>query len=123
MDLTLVETKRLLPREEPEVGEILQEVFESEGIKVVQGRLSQVRKGNGGIGHTLVCTLPDSTTVEIFGDKLLLSLGRTPNVLDMGLEEVGVAVNTEGGIQVNEKLQTTVDGIYAAGDCTGGRQL
>ena len=113
---------RLLPREEPEVGEILKEVFEDEGITVVEGRLSEVKQGSGGKGHTLSCKLSDNTISEVSGDTLLLSLGRTPNVGDMGLDEVGINAD-ETGIQVNEKLETTVQGIYAAGDCTGGRQL
>jgi dihydrolipoamide dehydrogenase len=41
----------------------------------------------------------------------------------MGLEAAGIATNAKGGIAVDDKLQTSIKGVYAAGDCTGDRQL
>jgi pyruvate/2-oxoglutarate dehydrogenase complex dihydrolipoamide dehydrogenase (E3) component len=109
----------LLPREEPEVSEILQEIFQDEGIKVVAGRLANVSKNTGSSSHT--ATSSNGASVE--GDVLLVSVGRTPNVKGMGLEAAGIATNAKGGIAVDDKLQTSIKGVYAAGDCTGDRQL
>jgi pyruvate/2-oxoglutarate dehydrogenase complex dihydrolipoamide dehydrogenase (E3) component len=99
---------------------ILQEVFEEEGIQILKGKVSQVTKNADGSHTATASSSGESTT----GDVLLLSVGRTPNVKGLGLETVGVDTNDDkGGIAVNGKLQTSVKGIYAAGDCTGDRQL
>jgi pyruvate/2-oxoglutarate dehydrogenase complex dihydrolipoamide dehydrogenase (E3) component len=96
----------------------LQEVFEEEGIQILKGKVSKVSKNADG-SHTATASSGDSTT----GDVLLLSVGRAPNVKGLGLEAVGIDTSDKGGIAVNDKLQTSVKGIYAAGDCTGDRQL
>jgi pyruvate/2-oxoglutarate dehydrogenase complex dihydrolipoamide dehydrogenase (E3) component len=116
--VTLV-ADRLLPREEPEVGEILREVFEDEGITIAGGKLTEVSKGENGRGHK--ASVSSGAAVE--GDVLLVSVGRSPNVKNMGLETVGIKINAKGGIDVNDKLQTACKGVYAAGDCTGDRQF
>jgi pyruvate/2-oxoglutarate dehydrogenase complex dihydrolipoamide dehydrogenase (E3) component len=109
---------RLLPREEPEVSDILQEVFEAEGIVVVSGRVAEVAK-NGDGSHTATSSNGESVT----GDVLLVSVGRTPNVKGLGIETVDIETNERGGIAVNDQLETSCQGIYAAGDCTGDQQL
>jgi pyruvate/2-oxoglutarate dehydrogenase complex dihydrolipoamide dehydrogenase (E3) component len=117
--VTMIVSDRLLPREEPEVSEILQDIFQNdEGIEIVFGRLQSVEKKNNS-GHTATTT----TGATVSGDCLLLSVGRTPNTKGLGLEALGIELNEKGGIAVNDKLQTSVDTIYAAGDCTGDRQL
>lgn len=60
----------------------------------------------------------------IVGDYILIATGRVPNVQNMGLDEIGVKLNRgTNGIQVDDKLQTSIKGIFAAGDCTGDRQF
>ena len=108
----------LLPREEPETGEVMQRVFESEGIKVTNSRVQSV-DGSGGNIHTVLCQDGE----KISGDLLLVAIGRIPTVTGMDLEKLGVALNDNGGIKVDTKLQTSVKGLYAAGDCTGDRQF
>lgn len=111
----------LLPREEPEVGECLQRVFEKEGIRVVNSKLSNVQSQNKEEKKEHLATCQNGETVT--GDLMLLALGRKPVVNGLGLSEIGVEMNQDGGIQVDNKLQTSVKGIYAAGDCTGDRQF
>lgn len=125
---------RLLPREEPEVSELLQQVFEQqEGITVVSGRLESVTKNADG-SHTASASVATSTSTttpnnkkvaDVVGDVLLVSIGRVPNTKGLGLETVGIELDASknGGIKVNDKLETTCKGIYAAGDCTGDKQL
>ena len=115
----------LLPREEPEVSTILQTVFEEEGIRVVtKDRLASVSKNDDG-SHTAWTV----GGMAIAGDLLLVSIGRSPNTQGLGLEKMGIKVRTNGngngngGIVVNDKLETTCKGIYAAGDCTGDKQF
>ena len=109
----------LLPNKEPRVGKILREVFLEEGITVVEGRMQAVRRINANGGHEAII----SNGAKVDGDTLLVSVGRSPNVANMGLDLVGINVNGRGGISVNDKLQTSCKGIYAAGDCTGDRQF
>ncbi|KAL3941452.1 MAG: hypothetical protein SGBAC_004192 [Bacillariaceae sp.] len=109
----------LLPREEPKVGEVLKQVFVDEGIAVLEGKLKEVAKNGGDGGHK--ATL--SSGVQVEGDVILVSTGRSPNVSKLGLKNVGIGTNAKGGIDVNDKLQTACKGVYAAGDCTGDRQF
>ena len=114
--VTLIASSRgLLPREDPAVGRVMQKVFEQEGIQIVKGRATAVRKDG-----TVVC----DNGKEIPSDQLLLATGRVPRCQGMNLEGVGIELTADKtAIQVDNKLQTTVKGIYAAGDCTGDRQF
>ena len=111
---------RLLPREEPEVGETLQRVFVSEGIKVINSVATCV-KSTSSNDYSHLATCENGETVA--GDLMLVAVGREPVVKGMGLEELGVQMNEAGGINVDKNLMTSVKGLYAAGDCTGAQQL
>jgi len=116
-EVTIVASK-LLPREEPDAGEVMQRVFECEGIKVTNSRVQSV-EGSGGKDHTVLCQDGEKIT----GDLLLVAIGRVPTVTGMDLDKLGVALNDKGGIMIDNTLQTSIKGIYAAGDCTGDRQF
>ena len=67
-------------------------------------------------------------TVDLGGDtvsaqELLIATGRTPNTDGFGLDTTGVKLNKRGFIEVDDYLKTTVDGVYAAGDCNGVQLL
>src|ERR1017187_9092946 len=107
--------ERLLPREEPEVSELLNLIFAQEGIERLSWRAESAR------------TEGESITVrtasgKVTGDLLLIATGRAPLVRDLGLEAANVRY-TERGIEVNKFLQTTAGHIYAAGDVIGGQQF
>lgn len=68
-----------------------------------------------------VITGADISSLDVSGfDTIIVSVGRLPRVA--GLENAGIRVEN-GGIAVNEYLETSADGVYAAGDCTGGLML
>jgi pyruvate/2-oxoglutarate dehydrogenase complex dihydrolipoamide dehydrogenase (E3) component len=113
------------------VSTILQTVFEEEGIRVVTNdRLASVSKNDNGT-HTALTV----GGTAIVGELLLVSIGRTPNTQGLGLEKIGVQIKPMGstiaggggggggGIIVNDRLETTCKGLYAAGDCTGDKQF
>ena len=103
---------RLMPREEPEVGELMREVFESEGISVHVGAMAtQVGEDDGEI----VVTLDNGT--EVRGEKLLVATGRRTNVEGLGLDNVGIELDSPY-VPVDDHLQVT-DGLWAVGDITG----
>ena len=106
---------RLLPKDEPEVRELMQRVFEREGIRFVWGRAQSARNEGGEI---LVAT----DTEEARGDLLLIACGRSPAVQGLDLEKAGVEYS-ENGVPVDDQLRTNVKNIYAAGDVTGGYQF
>jgi len=54
----------------------------------------------------------------IEGDRLLIATGRAPNTASLDLAEAGVETDAGGAIQVDERLRTTAEDVYAAGDCT-----
>ena len=72
-------------------------------------------------GHEVVYETPEGTTERAYGDKILLSVGRRANLKGFGLETLGV--ETGRGIVVNESMQTSVPGVYAAGDVTAFSML
>jgi dihydrolipoamide dehydrogenase len=64
------------------------------------------------------------TEKETFeSDMLLIAMGRVPNTDHLGLEKVNISLNERGAIQVNDKMQTNIKGIYAIGDVTGKNML
>jgi pyruvate/2-oxoglutarate dehydrogenase complex dihydrolipoamide dehydrogenase (E3) component len=105
----------LLPREEPEVAEVIGKVFAREGIAFVPGRATSVRMR----GEEVVVAIQER---EVCGEMLLVAAGRAPNVEGLDLEKAGVTYSPKG-IQVDSRLRTTARHIYAVGDCGGGHQF
>ncbi|MCH6565560.1 MAG: FAD-dependent oxidoreductase [Proteobacteria bacterium] len=112
---------RILLREDPEVSEIVKTRFENEGISVlVNHRAKQVRQKDG----------KDYLVVEIEGqdreiefDAIIIAVGRVASSSGFGLEELGVRLNPNKTIEVNEYLQTNIPTIYACGDVAGPYQF
>ncbi|CAH0700026.1 unnamed protein product [Spodoptera exigua] len=71
----------------------------------------EVEPSKGGTKETLTC------------DVVLISIGRRPYTTDLGLKNVGIALDDKGRVPVNNRFQTTVPGIYAIGDCIHGPML
>jgi len=116
----VVGSRSLLPREDPAVARVLTKVFQEEGIQIVTARATAVQTNKDGTDTVVVC----DNGVEIATDRVLVAAGRVPRCQGMNLEGVGVELTPDkNAILVNDKLQTTVKNIYAAGDCTGGRQF
>jgi pyruvate/2-oxoglutarate dehydrogenase complex dihydrolipoamide dehydrogenase (E3) component len=113
---------RLLEREESEVSEALEQVFSSEGIQRCKGKVFKVEaEGNG---HKFTYETADGTTKSGSGDLLLVAVGRKPNTAGFGLEKIGVKLKqSNGGIETNDNMQTSIKTIYAAGDCTAEQQF
>jgi mercury(II) reductase len=115
--VTIVFRSRLLPDEEPEIGEALSGYFRDEGI-VVRGGLSYrgIRQDAEGVALSV---LADGEQETIKAEQVLVATGRRPNSAGMGLAEAGVELLPNGGIKVDDRMRTSKAGIYAAGDVTG----
>ena len=108
---------RLLPREDPEVSDLVSRKFTDEGIAVRTGRQAKRVEGK-----TLVCEHAGKEE-RIEFDELLCALGRRANTAGYGLEELGVPLGRAGTVETNEYLQTVYPNIYACGDVAGPYQF
>ncbi len=113
---------RLLHREDEDVSEGVRSLFEDEGIDIV---LSAQVKGVSGKSGRAVQVVITQNGVEktLKGTHLLVAAGRTPNTADIGLELAGVEVTDRGYIKVNERLETTAQGVWALGEVAGSPQF
>lgn len=109
--VTLLARSRLLSREDPAVDEALGEALEAEGMGIVRhARVERVDYDHGRFRVTV-----GGAVIE--GDRLLVATGRTPNTARLDLAKAGVATDARGAIRVDERLRTTAEHVYAAGDC------
>jgi len=114
-EITMVE---LLPRplatEDTEVSTLLSKEFKKKKIKILAGTgVTSVKTSGDGVTVTL------SDGGELKAEKILVAVGRSFNSSGIGLKEAGVESGKRGEILVDEKMETSVKGIYAIGDVAG----
>lgn len=120
--VTLIETlPRLLSREDPEVGVAIAACLGHDGVRVLTGAQVRAVRGSGGAGHLDV--VHDGHNEAIAFDRLLVATGRRARTAGLGLEALGIGLNANGTIRVDDYLQTTCPGVYACGDVAGPYQL
>ena len=112
---------RLLPREDPEVSEMIKRRFEAEGISVLAGHKAKQFFLESG-KKILVCE-HGGTDVRVEFDALLCAVGRVANTAGYGLEELGIPVSKARTVATDEYLQTLYPNIYACGDVAGPFQF
>jgi pyruvate/2-oxoglutarate dehydrogenase complex dihydrolipoamide dehydrogenase (E3) component len=117
--VTVVEKSgQILTREDEDVTLLLQKLLESEGL---QFRLStDIRRVVPRRGGVTLRTVSNGSKGEIHASRIFVAAGRQPNTADLGLEAVGVKTSPDGFVAVDERLATSVPGIFAAGDIRGG---
>ena len=114
--VTIMARSVFLSKEDPAIGEALVKIFEEEGARVLLHTLpeSVAYDGNEFI-------LP-SAVGEIRSDRLLVATGRRPNSDRLDLGKAGVETRRDGAILIDDHMRTSVEHIYAAGDCTNQPQ-
>lgn len=118
--VTLVSSRdRVLPGEDADAAELLEKVFQDNGLTVVaRSRAEAVERTETGVRVELSGEgAADTPYVE--GSHALVAVGGIPNTAGLGLEDVGVELTESGHVKVDGVSRTTVPSIYAAGDCTG----
>ncbi len=111
---------RLLPREDPEVGALLREALERDGVRVHTGcRVERLEPGSAGGVRVLAAV--DGHTLCLEADELLCAVGRQARLEGHGLEALGIP--TGRTIDTDPHLQTLYPNIYAAGDAAGPWQF
>ena len=108
----------LLAREDTDVADTVADILRQDGVEILlQTNTKRVEKANDGSIRLTVNT-PDGERVLV-GSHLLAAAGRVPNTNSLNLAACGVETDKRGYIQVNDKLETNVPGIYAIGDVKG----
>jgi len=115
----LQHSSQLLGREDEDVANTMREILEEDGIGVYLNAKTTVVSQTGDQRIALQVTIPEGE-IKIKGSHLLVAAGRMPNTNGLGLDKTDVRVDNRGFIQVNDRLETSVPGIYAAGDIKGG---
>jgi NAD(P)H dehydrogenase (quinone) len=113
--VTLVSSRdRVLPGEDPDAAEVIEQVFTTRGGTLVRrARASAVKR----VGDGVLVELQDGRTVD--GSHALMCVGSVPGTTGLGLEHVGIEPDASGYLPVDRVSRTGVASIYAAGDCTG----
>jgi dihydrolipoamide dehydrogenase len=110
---------RLVPAEDDEIGQTLEREMKKQKIDLhLNTKVEGMKDGEGG---SVVLTLTGGKSVTV--DTVLVATGRRPYAEGLGLESLGVARGDRGKVTVNDRLQTSVKGLYAIGDVTDIKQL
>ena len=117
-DVTIAQrSERILTKEDTDVSEQMLGYLREEGITIqLNTNIAQIAQSQEGVNVQFNSS--ENGTVEQAFDKILIAAGRAPNVEGLGLDKIGVQVGSRG-IEVNNRLQTSVRNIYAAGDVIG----
>jgi pyruvate/2-oxoglutarate dehydrogenase complex dihydrolipoamide dehydrogenase (E3) component len=114
--VTVVEKgPRLASREDDDVSDTIKTILQNEGIEIVLDA-TDIRLAKQDKGFELT---PRAGAAAIAGSHLLLAVGRRANTDDLGLERAGVQTDSHGYITVDDQLKTSVENIWAMGDCNG----
>ena len=106
-----------LPRVEPSIAALAKKYMEEDGIQLLQNvRTTQVKND----GDEVVVVTEDR---EFRFDALLYATGRKPNIEPLHLENTDIELTERGAIKVDKHLETSVPGVFAAGDVNGGLQF
>ena len=113
------EQSRILPQEDHDTSQRIGQALREQGVELLLKysleSVSKLKKG-----YKAILAGRDEKVVEV--EKVLISQ-RKPNTAQTGLDQAGLKLNEDGSIAVNDKLETSVPGIYAVGDAIGGWML
>lgn len=121
-NVTILEgSDTILPGTDPMLTNVVKRHLKDLGVTVITNALVQ---GGENTGEEVNVRFQVNGKDEVMtGDYCLVSIGRKPNTRTIGLENIGVELDSRGFIQINKQCQTNVDHVYAIGDCAGGDLL
>lgn len=116
--VTVVERgDRLLTREDEDASQTVADILAAEGIDIrLNADCIAFSRSDEGPVVKVNC---NSGAPAITGSHVLVAIGRQPNTDDLGLDNTGIATNDHGYVLTNERLETSVEGVWAVGDCNG----
>jgi pyruvate/2-oxoglutarate dehydrogenase complex dihydrolipoamide dehydrogenase (E3) component len=108
---------RLIAREDEDVSMAVTDILQAEDINIyVDSKVNAVTRCGNEIAVEIV---RNGIGSQIVGSHLLMAIGRRPNTDDLGLEAAGIAVDDRDFIEVDDRRRTSVEGVWALGDCNG----
>ena len=122
VDVTIVEMlPHLVPLEDEAVSGELEKSFKRKKIKIMTGhKVESIATTENGV-KVSVSGEKGEETIE--AEQALMAIGFRPNTSHLGLDEVGVKINENGAIEINDSMATNVPGIWAVGDVTAKLML
>ena len=122
VEVTIVEMlPRLVPLEDEEVSKELEKAFRRNKISTLTNhRVESIETTKKGV-KVVVSSEGENKTLE--AEQALVAIGFTPNGKGLGLEELGVEITERGAVQIDERMATSVPGIWAIGDVTAKLML
>lgn len=118
-EVTIVQRgKQLLAREDEDVADAVADILREDGVEVMLETGAQRAEQSSGKVRLTVRTQDGERELE--GSHLLVAIGRAPNTDMLDLEAAGVATDERGFIEVNERLETSAESVWALGDVKGG---
>ena len=115
-EVTIIEMMpNIMPIEDKDISDVVAREFKKSGIKILTDTKTESVEVKGGVVTTKVS---GKTTEDIVSDVVLIAIGVTGNVENLGLEELGIKVE-KSSIVVDKDYKTNVEGIYAIGDVNG----
>ena len=117
--VTIVEMlPQIIPTEDQELAVSLKRALERDGVRIFNN--TQVNRiEDDSKGGKLISVVTGEEEQKLIAELVLVAVGRKPNIEGLGLESVGVKTE-RGRIIVNDSMETSIPGIYAAGDAIGG---
>ena len=110
---------RILPKEDSDTSQRIAQALRDKGVEIIpRASAESVKTDNAGA----VCKLSGPKQRRVNVERVLVS-NRIPNTSGLGLKKIGIRLNEDYGIRVNDQLESSVEGIYAIGDATGGWML
>ncbi|MGF1503971.1 MAG: mercuric reductase [Anaerolineae bacterium] len=116
-EVTIVEAhEQFLYREDRDIAEAVQGILKEDGINLIVGtKPVRIEQPDDGLIRVVL-----ETDEVLEGSHLLVATGRTPNTDTLDLDAAGIETNDRGYINVNDHLETSIEGVYALGDVNGG---
>ncbi|HVJ53493.1 MAG TPA: FAD-dependent oxidoreductase [Aliidongia sp.] len=121
--VTIIEPgQQLMGREDADVAEEVGGILSGEGIDILRNAKPLSVHGLSGDVVAVTVQMGDGEH-KVEGSHILVAAGRVPNTADIGLDTAGVALDAHGFIKVNHRLEATVPGVWAIGECAGSPQF
>lgn len=111
----------MLAREDPDVAHALSQLLTDEGVDVLLDTATLRVDGTHGAWRITVRANGSERAVE--ATHVLAAMGRTPNTDGIGLDVAGIELDARGYIAVNDRLETSAEGVWAMGECAGSPQF
>jgi dihydrolipoamide dehydrogenase len=122
-DVTILEgLPTLLGVVDDQIAKEAKKAFDKQGLKIELGvNVGEIKTGKKGVTVAYTSAKGEAKTLEV--DKLIVSIGRSPNTIGLNAEAVGLKLNERGAIEVDADCKTNLPGVWAVGDVVRGPML